>query len=307
MIESTSASSLPGTTEGKRAVAPTRSDTVLITGCSTGIGRAVADVFLESGWMVFATGRTEQSLAELAERGARTAAVDVTSESDVTAVVDQVVADAGRIDCLVNNAGYGQLGPVEDVPTEQFVRQFDVNVFGPHRLIRAALPHMRSRGAGRIVNVCSVLDRAVAPGVGLYCASKFALRAMSDALRQELHGTGIDVVVVEPWIVATEFFERAVDELRHADHSAPYDELYRILESLTAIDDDTVSVDDPRATARTVFRAAAMEEPRPYYRVGLWATVGTIVGVLLSGRRRDRAARIILDLISRRVAPSGVE
>lgn len=272
---------------------------MLITGCSSGIGRALAGVFLENGWVVFATGPEERPLDGLAERGARTATVDVRRESDVTTVVDQLIAEEGKIDCLVNNAGYCQLGPVEDVSTEHVVRQFEVNVFGPHRLVRAVLPHMRSRDAGRIVNVSSVLDRAVVPGVGLYAASKFALRAMSDALRQELHRTGVDVVTVEPWVVATDFFERAVQELRYVDHREEYDDLYRVLESLTGIDAGTFSVGDPRTTAHAIYQAATAKEPRPYYRLGPWAKVGSLVGIVVSGRLRDRTARIVVDLLSR--------
>lgn len=273
-------------------------ETVLVTGCSSGIGRELARAFLEDGWVVYATGRDERVLHELADRGVKTATVDVTSDADVITVVDQLVADEGRIDCLVNNAGYGQAGPVEDVPTKHVVRQFDVNVFGPHRFVRAVLPHMRSRDSGRIVNVASVVDRIVLPGMGIYSASKFALRAMSDALRQELHGTGIDVVVVEPWIVATDFFDRAVDELCHAERSPPYDDLYRLLESLTAIDDATLSVAAPQITAHAILRVASAENPHPYIRVGRWAKVGAVVGHLLTGRRRDRATNSGLDLLS---------
>ena len=158
-------------------------ETVLVTGCSTGLGRATARAFLGSGWTVYATARDERELRGLARRGARTATLDVTSETDVIAVVEGMVEEVGRIDCLVNNAGYGQLGPVEDVDTERVVRQFDANVFGPHRLVRAVLPHMRSRSAGRIVNVSSAVGRFALPGVGIYSSSKFALRAISDALR----------------------------------------------------------------------------------------------------------------------------
>ena len=273
--------------------------TALVTGCSTGIGRATAYAFLNDSWTVYATARDERSIRALAERGVDTAAVDVTSETEVDVLVDRMVEDAGRIDCLVNNAGYGQLGPVEDVPTERAVRQFDVNVFGPHRLIRAVLPHMRSRDSGRILNVSSAVDRFVLPGTGIYSASKFALRAMSDALRQELSETGIDVVVLEPWLVATDFFEAAVTEVRRLERTPSYRELYRLLESLERVDGDFPGVLEPREIARAVLRAATVEEPNAYYPVGPFAKLGLVVALLVTGRRRDYATRLGLDIFSR--------
>jgi NAD(P)-dependent dehydrogenase (short-subunit alcohol dehydrogenase family) len=305
MTESTVSSGDPRCDRAKRggSAASSANRTALVTGCSTGIGRATADAFLDDGWAVFATDREDRPLDGLAERGARTVAVDVTSDSDVAAVVDGLVAEEGHIDCLVNNAGYGQLGAVGDVPTDRVVRQFDVNVFGAHRLVRAVLPHMLSRGSGLIVNVSSVVDRLPLPGIGVYSASKAAVLAMSDALRRELRGTGVDVVVVEPWIVATDFFERAVGELAHVDRRRGRDELYRVLESLAAIDEGTPSVTAPSATARTVLRAASEGDPRPYYRVGPWATAGVVVAPLLRGRAGDRTARIGLDALSRLVGP----
>lgn len=271
----------------------------LITGCSTGIGRETARAFLEDGWTVYATTRDERDLRGLADSGAKTATVDVTSEADVTAAVGRLIEEEGHIDCLVNNAGYGQLGPVEDVPTERVARQFNVNVLGPHRLVRAVLPHMRARNSGRIVNVSSAVDRVVLPGTGIYSASKFALRAISDALRQELYGSGINVVVVEPWLVETDFHWRAVEEIRRIDRSPSYDDLYRLLESIESLDRDDLTVGDPAEIGRAIRRAATVEEPKAYYWVGAWAKLGIVASLLLTGRRRDRAARLAVDFLSR--------
>jgi NAD(P)-dependent dehydrogenase (short-subunit alcohol dehydrogenase family) len=188
-------------------------ETVLITGSSSGIGRATAELFAEEEWVVYATARDEADLAELAERGCETTELDVTRAADVGRVVDRIDDEQGRLDCLVNNAGYGQYGPLEDVPAGELARQFDVNVYGPHRLTRAALPHMREAEDGTIVNVSSVSGRIAVPGSGVYSASKFALEAMSDALRGEVEDFGVDVVLVEPGPVATAFGERSEAEL----------------------------------------------------------------------------------------------
>ena len=274
-------------------------ETVLITGCSTGIGRATAGAFLEDGWAVYATARDAGDLTGLADRGAATAELDVTREGDVAAVVDRVLAERGRIDCLVNNAGYGQFGAVEDLSTDALERQFDVNVFGPHRLVRAVLPGMRDRNAGTVVNVASVEDRLPLPGVGAYAGSKFALRAISDSLRQELAGSGIDVAVVEPGLVATDFYDRAVAELPTDERSPAHDELYRLLEAIDLLDSEGRFVAAPRAVAETIRGAATDADPDAYHRVAPFSRLGAAVGALLTGERRDRASRLGLAVLSR--------
>ena len=140
--------------------------TVLITGSSSGIGRATAAAFLDEDWTVHATARDTADIEDLAEAGCETHELDVTDDEDVADVVDRVVDADGRIDCLVNNAGFGQFGPLEDVPVEDLHAQFDVNVYGPHRMARAVLPHMREQGEGTIVNLSSVSGRVATPGMG---------------------------------------------------------------------------------------------------------------------------------------------
>ncbi|MGQ4554478.1 SDR family NAD(P)-dependent oxidoreductase [Halobellus sp. GM3] len=191
--------------------------TVLITGCSSGIGRATALAFLEEDWCVYATARNPADIETLGERGCHIATLDVTDEDDVERVVDRIIDEEGHISCLVNNAGYGQLGPLEDVPTSKVHRQFDVNVYGPHRLLRAVLPHMRAQEEGTIVNVSSAAGRVSFPGGGVYAGSKFALEAMSDALRNEVDEYGVDVVLVEPGPVETSFSDRAEREVNGDD------------------------------------------------------------------------------------------
>ena len=168
---------------------------VLITGCSTGIGRAAASHLAARGYTVIATARRVEDLADLAAAGCRTLPLDVTDEASMRAAVDATEAAHGRIDVLVNNAGYSQSGAVESVPLARTRAQFETNVFGPLRLTQLVLPGMRRRRAGRIVNISSMGGRLVFPGGGVYHASKYAVEALSDALRYELRPFGIAVVL----------------------------------------------------------------------------------------------------------------
>jgi short-subunit dehydrogenase len=172
---------------------------VLITGCSSGIGQAAALALHEAGRTVVATARNPASLSGLADRGLRTLALDVTDEASMRAAVDA----AGPIDVLVNNAGYGLYGTVEQLPMAEIRRQFETNFFGLVRLTQLVLPGMRAAGGGRILNVSSMGGRATLPGGAFYHASKYAVEALSDALRMEVARFGIDVVLIEPGPVRT--------------------------------------------------------------------------------------------------------
>ncbi|MBP2251499.1 NAD(P)-dependent dehydrogenase (short-subunit alcohol dehydrogenase family) [Halarchaeum solikamskense] len=269
-------------------------ETVLITGCSSGIGRATAEAFLAAEWTVWATARDESDLAALREAGARTAELDVTKPAQCQEVVEELVAAERRLDCLVNNAGYGQMGAVEDVPTRRVHKQFDVNVYGPHRLVRAVLPHMREREAGTIVNVSSVVGRVSTPGQGVYAASKFALEALSDALRGEVEPHGIDVALIEPGPVDTEFGERVSEELEPVGSSGAYDRVYRFLEGF-----DTVSngfaTSAPEDVAAAVLEAASTTRPAARYPVGPAAKAMSLARYL-PDRLRDRVVNALYDL-----------
>jgi NAD(P)-dependent dehydrogenase (short-subunit alcohol dehydrogenase family) len=185
------------------------SKAVLITGCSSGIGHATAEVLAREGWTVYATARRPETLADLERAGCKTLALDVTDEASMTAAVDAVQAAEGAVGVLVNNAGYSQSGAVESVPIDDVRRQFETNVFGLLRLIQLALPGMRAQRWGKIVNVGSMGGRLTFPGGGLYHATKHSLEAISDALRFEVRGFGIDVILLEPGLITTEFGEAA--------------------------------------------------------------------------------------------------
>jgi NAD(P)-dependent dehydrogenase (short-subunit alcohol dehydrogenase family) len=266
-------------------------NTVLITGCSSGIGHATARAFLAEDWVVYATARNPADAETLGDEGAKLATLDVTDQGDVDRVVDRIVDEQGEITCLVNNAGYGQFGPIEDVPAEQVHRQFDVNVYGPHRLTRAVLPHMREQEDGTVVNVSSVSGRIAIPGSGVYSGSKAALEAMSDALRAEVDGYGIDVVVVEPGPVETKFTERVQSEVTDGgerpgiERSGAYESFYKLFEDYEAIGGSGPGAVSPERVADTIVNAASATQPAARYPVGPVARVSVLARFLPDGVR----------------------
>jgi NAD(P)-dependent dehydrogenase (short-subunit alcohol dehydrogenase family) len=270
--------------------------TVLITGCSSGIGRASAETFLENDWTVYATARDTADIEGLAEQGCATARLDVTEDEDVERVRGRIESETGRVDCLVNNAGFGQYGPLEDIPVERLHRQFDVNVYGPHRLTRAVVPMMREHETGTIVNVSSFYGRVSTPGGGAYAASKFALEAMSDALRGELDGLGPDVVLVEPGPVSTNFNERTGEEIDELEQTEAYDWLYEYIEEVTIATNAMPFVSEPEDVAVAIHDVACMESPDPRH------TVGPVAGVLRYAAFLPDSVRDKLYRAARRVA-----
>jgi NAD(P)-dependent dehydrogenase (short-subunit alcohol dehydrogenase family) len=272
-------------------------ETVLITGCSSGIGRETARVFLDDGWEVYATARNPADVQTLGDAGCTIASLDVTDADDVGRVVDRIVDEQGRIDCLVNNAGYAQLGPVEDVPVERVEDQYEVNVFGPHRLARAVLPHMRQRQTGTIVNVSSVAGRFATPGSGVYAGSKFAMEGVTDALRPEVSEHGIDVVLVEPGPVESAFTERASEEVDGIERSDAYETLYSILDDTDAVGGGGPAAIPPREVAETILDAANLTDPAARYPVGQLAKVA-MLGRFVPAKLRDRFYRLAISLVA---------
>jgi NADP-dependent 3-hydroxy acid dehydrogenase YdfG len=200
---------------------------VLITGCSSGIGEATAALLARQGKTVYATARRRETLAHLEASGCRTLSLDVTDENSMRAAVDAVVSEAGSVGALVNNAGYSQSGALETLDLDDVRRQFETNVFGLLRMCQLVLPSMRERGSGRIVNVSSMGANFTFPGGGAYHATKYAVEALSDALRFEVAGFGVGVTVVQPGIIRTAFSERAVAEVptpAPGSQAGPYDQ-----------------------------------------------------------------------------------
>jgi NAD(P)-dependent dehydrogenase (short-subunit alcohol dehydrogenase family) len=279
-----------------RRRAGVKPETVLITGCSSGIGRATARAFLDEDWIVYATARNPADIETLGEAGCELATLDVTDQGDVERVVDRIVDEEGKLDCLVNNAGYAQFGPTEDVPTDAVDRQFDVNVNGPHRLTRAVLPHMREQESGTVVNVSSVAGRIAFPAGGAYCGSKFALEAMTDALRNEVAEYGIDAVLVEPGPVETQFTDRADDQLDELDRSGAYGSLYGLFEDSEALGGGGPGAIPPERVAEDILDAASSTKPPARYPSGTVARIA-VLGRFLPDVVQDSIWRFLKRLV----------
>lgn len=266
-------------------------DTAIVTGCSSGIGLATAKALYQEGWQVYATARDPAIVEKLDDAGFAAARLDVTDGSHARTVVERAVGETGGIDCIVNNAGYAQIGPIEDVSTARVRRQFDVNVFGPHRLIRAALPHMRDRGEGTIINVSSAAGLVAFPGGGVYSGAEHALEAMTDALRAEVSGLGVDVVLVEPGPVTTDFAKRAERELRGIEWTDDYGPFYKFYDDTQTVGGFGAAI-QPETVAATIVYAATCVDPDARYRVGTLARIAGYARHLPAGWR-DRLYGLI--------------
>ena len=241
------------------------SKVVLITGCSTGIGRDLAGRLARAGYTVVATARKLEALDDLP--AALKLPLDIASPDSVSGAVEQVIAQFGRIDVLVNNAGYAVRGAVEEVPVEQVRKMFDVNVLGTIRMIQAVAPHMRQQRAGRIINISSVAGKFFTPANGTYSATKFALEALSDALRVELAPFNIRVILIEPPSVKTAFHATVEANAKaiFTNPRSPYAPLYRQYEKVTA--DMRRDEIEPEAVSQTVQAAIEASRPKARYMV----------------------------------------
>jgi len=245
---------------------------VLITGCSTGIGRATALRLAKKGHDVYATARRLDSIADLESKGCKLLALDVTDEESMRTAVDTVVERGGGVGALVNNAGYSQSGAIETVELDAVRKQFETNVFGLIRMCQLVLPSMRERGSGRIVNMSSMGANLVFPGGGIYHATKFAVEAISDALRWEVKGFGVDVVSIQPGLIKTEFGSAAHSSLESHATGGPYDHFNKVVGRLTAgVYENKLLIalvgGGPDRVARAVEKALTTKLPRRIYRV----------------------------------------
>jgi len=246
---------------------PKETGPVLITGCSSGIGAATARRLVADGHTVYATARRPETLDDLAAAGARVLALDVTCEESAADAVKSIVAEHGRVGALVNNAGYGAYGAVEDVPIEAVRAQFETNVFGAARLTQLVLPSMREHGAGRIVMMSSMGGRLTFPFGGYYHASKHAVEALSDALRFEVKPFGVKVSVIEPGLITTRFGDTAAGTMSTATpNDSPYVESVKAVDTAMARSyGNKAMTAGPDAVAKAVAHAVAARRPRTRY------------------------------------------
>jgi NAD(P)-dependent dehydrogenase (short-subunit alcohol dehydrogenase family) len=269
---------------------------VLITGCSSGIGHATAELLAREGWTVYATARKPETLSDLEAAGCKPLAVDVTDEDSMSAAVETIQSAEGAVGVLINNAGYSQSGAVESVPIDQVRRQFETNVFGLVRMCQLVLPGMREQRWGRIVNLSSMGGRLTFPGGGFYRATKYAVEAISDALRFEVRGFGVEVIIVEPGLIVTNFGNTASASVQT---EGPYSSFNRdVARATEQVYEGPLSKlgGGPEVVAKTIAGALKADRPKTRYPV-------TASARIMMGQRRLMPDRV-WDLLMRTQFPT---
>ena len=271
------------------------SKAILITGCSTGIGAETARTLAQGGWTVYATARKPETLQPLESAGCKTLALDVTDEASMKAAVDQVVEAEGAVGVLINNAGYSQSGAIESIELDSIRRQFETNVFGLIRMSQLCLPGMRDQGWGRIVNIGSMGGKLTFPGGGIYHATKYSVEAISDAMRFEVRGFGVNLILIEPGLITTEFGSAAVASIDDGVvDNGPYGKFNHHVGKMTAgaYEGPLAKLGGgPDAVAKVIQKAISSDRPRPRYTVTPSARLSIGQRRLLTDRGWDRLMR----------------
>ena len=262
--------------------------TALVTGASSGIGEDTARRLRALGYTVYGAARRTDRLRTLATDGVRPLAMDVTDDASMTAGVSRILQETGRIDVLVNNAGYGSYGAIEDVPIDEARRQFEVNLFGLGRLVQLVTPHMRGQKSGTIINISSMGGRLTTPLGGWYHATKYAVEALSDALRMELKPFGIDVVLVEPGGIRTEWAGIAADHLAETAEGSAYSDQIRAVAGSMRNESVQRRQSPPAVIANAVEKIVTARKPRTRYAVGFMAKPLITARRVLPDRAFDR-------------------
>ncbi|HEY8327051.1 MAG TPA: oxidoreductase [Rhodanobacter sp.] len=261
----------------------------LVTGASSGIGAATAQAFIERGFTVYCAARRLDRMQDLQALGAHVLALDLTQADSIAHLAETIIREQGRLDVLVNNAGYGVYGAVEDIPLDEARRQFEVNLFGLADLTRRMLPMMRAARSGRVVNITSIGGKIWSPFGAWYQATKFALEGFSDCLRMELRPFGIDVVVVEPGAIKTEWAGIAFGNAAQFSGQGPYLPISdNITRAFSRMNRQGGFGSPPRMVADVIVRAATVRRPRTRYVAPFSARLFLLLRWLLSDRMFDR-------------------
>ena len=267
--------------------------TVLITGASSGIGAETVKALLAVGHTVYAGARRLDRMKSLADAGERLLALDVTDDASMTIAVQTILREAGRIDVLINNAGYGSYGALEDVPPEEARRQFDVNIFGLARLTQLVLPTMRAQRSGRIINISSIGGKFGEPFGCWYHATKFAVEGLSDSFRMELHPFGIDVVVIQPGATHSEWGKIAHDSLIKYSGDGPYRAAATAHANVMELAHKGSIPAQPSVVAKTIAQAVQARKPKTRYATGGLAKTMLFMRRVLSDRAFDATFRMM--------------
>jgi short-subunit dehydrogenase len=266
--------------------------TVVITGAKSGIGKATAIAFVNKGYVTYATDKDTSNMQELEKLGCKIRKIDITIESEMVQTIATIERETGGIDILVNNAGYGQNGVIEELSIDKIRNQFEVNVFGLIRMTQLVLPKMRERKCGRIINIGSVGGEFTSPGASAYHASKWALESFNDGMRCELRQFGIDVVLIKPGGVYSNFMNTANKLYPEPMADGTYN-MFRekFIKQSNAIFDPnkkTYGVLQPEQVAKVIVRACEKKNPKSRYKVGALAKITPMIHFLLSDRAFDK-------------------
>ncbi|HEY2580380.1 MAG TPA: oxidoreductase [Mucilaginibacter sp.] len=259
---------------------------ILVTGASAGMGKEFAKHLLQDGHIVYGAARRLDKMEDIKKLGIKVLEMDVTNDAAMVKGIDTIIKQEGRIDVLINNAGFGSYGAIEDVSIDEAKYQLDVNVFGAARLAQLVIPHMRDQHFGKIINISSIGGKITTPFGGWYHASKFALEALSDSMRNEVEQFGIDVVVIEPGGVKSEWGNIAMDNLIKTSGDSVYGSLAKkIVNTLKAADNKLA---DPIVIVKLVQEAIGAKKPKTRYSGGYMAKLALFMRKILPDRTFDK-------------------
>ena len=267
---------------------------VLITGTALGIGKSTAEYLIDKGHIVYGGDILIEENLYLNNIGGTALEMDVTNQNHIDIAITKIISEHGRIDVLVNNAGLGVYGAIEDVSMEDIYYQYDVNLFGLARVTKAVLPHMREKESGLIINISSVLGETYGPLAGWYLSTKHALEGWSDALRVELKEFDIDVVVVQPGAINTNFSNVTKTYIDKYRENSPYQHLYG--EPITDTGNDVLSnQSDPIVIAKVINKAIDSKNPKTRYAAGAYSKIGIFLRKIMTDKMFDRFILSISD------------
>lgn len=238
----------------------------LVTGASSGFGAIIAKQLAQDGYYVFASARRMHLLEAMSSNNIEALQLDVTKEADIHTAINHIIESKGQIDLLVNNAGFGLYGTIEETPIDSIKYQFEVNYFAVTNMVKAVLPHMREKRAGMIINMASLVGHVAMPMVGYYASTKHALEAFSDALRMEVAQFNIKTVLIEPGTIKTEFQDVAFDGLKRSPQLEAYDALVRRMKR--GSEKRYANAPGPELVAQAVHKAVSAKHPKRRYAVG---------------------------------------
>lgn len=272
-------------------MAQLRGKTALVTGASSGIGKATVELLLNAGAKVYAAARRVEKMKDLEAKGAVAVQMDVTDDVSMTGTIEAVIDKQGSVDILINNAGYGSYGAIEDVPIEEARRQFDVNIFGLARLTQLVLPKMREKGYGKIVNISSMGGKIYTPFGGWYHATKHALEGFTDCLRLETEPFGIHAVIIEPGGIDTDWGIIAAENLKKTSKNGAYAEQAGKTADGLAKMYSSGKLSPPSVIAEVILKALTAKRPKTRYAAGYGAKIALFMRTLLRDRTFDKIVK----------------